>query len=378
MTETEPAADVLLERAGAIADALPARIAGNNARRDLDPLTIAELHEAGLFRLLKPRRYGGLAANPALFYDCQNALAEKDLSSAWVFGVLSIQAFVLSLFPQQALDEVWGDDPAALASSSFAPAGTVEPVAGGYRLTGQWTYSSGSSFAQWALVGGLIPPAGAGAPPQMRLFLVPRRDYAIIPNWETFGLRGTGSNDLRIDGAFVPEHRTLQPSPPLAMSTDPQREPIYRLPWLFMFASCVSNLAIGAGRGAVTAFATFRAGQPGGGDEAGRIALARVHGAVEAANLTLQHNIGQLWQAALGERVLPDAVILLYRSQLAELVRDIAAHVDCLMVLTGGRGMRDDGPLTRLWLDLMAARHHMGNIPDGPELALAGSLISPG
>lgn len=378
MSELEPSADVLLDRAREIAGRLPARIACNDERRDLDPATIAELHEAGLFRLLKPRRYGGLAANPALFYDCQNALAEKDLSSAWVFGVLSIQAFVLSLFPREALDEVWGADPSALASSSFAPSGKVERAEGGYRLTGQWTYSSGSSFAQWALVGGLIPPLEQGAPPQMRLFLVSRSDYEIVPNWETFGLRGTGSNDLCIESAFVPEHRTLQPSPPLAMSTDPEREPIYRLPWLFMFASCVSNLSIGAARGAVQAFAAFRASQPGGGDEAGRLALARVHGAVEAANLTLQHNIGQLWQAALQAEALPDATILLYRSQLAELVRNLAGHVDTLMVQTGGRGMRDDGPMTRLWLDLMAARHHMGNIPDGPELALAGSLLSPG
>lgn len=374
----DPAPEVLLDRARAIASDLPARTAAANARRDLDPAVIAALHEAELFRLLKPRRYGGMEANPALFYDCQNALAERDMSTAWVFGVLSIQAFILSLFPVEAQDDVWGADPAALASSSFAPSGKVERMPGGYRLSGQWAWSSGSSFAGWALVGGLIPPLQDGAPPEMRLFLVPRSDYAIVDTWHTFGLRGTGSNDLRIEGAFVPEYRTLQPAPPLAMSTDPQRPPIYRLPWLFMFSSCIANLAIGAGRGAVKAIAGLRAGQPGGGDEAGRLTLARAHAAIEAANITLQHNIHALWSAALRGEALPDAQIVLYRGQLAGMLRSIAGHVDALMLLTGGRGMREGGPITQTWLDLQAARHHMGNLPEGPELAVAGSLISGG
>jgi 3-hydroxy-9,10-secoandrosta-1,3,5(10)-triene-9,17-dione monooxygenase len=372
----EPSGDILLDRARAIASDLPGRIGQANAARDLPPDTISALHEADLFRLLKPRRYGGFECNPALFYDVQNVLAEKCLSSAWVFGVLSIQSFVLSLFPAEAQEDVWGSDPATLASSSFAPSGTVERAPGGYRISGQWGWSSGSSYAQWGLVGGLIPPDAPGAPPEMRLFLVPRADYTIIDTWHSFGLRGTGSNDLRIEGAFVPEYRALRPAPPLAMSTDPGRPPIYRLPWLFMFASCVSNLALGGGRGAVQAVARLRSEQPGGGDEAGRLTLARAHGAIEAANLALQHNIHALWNAALRCEALPDAQILLYRSQMAEMLRNIAGHVDDLMLLTGGRGMREGGPITQTWLDLQAARHHMGNIPDGPELALAACLVS--
>ncbi len=371
MQDTSPD---FIHRAAEVAAGLPARIAANNARRDLDRDVIDQLHSAGLFSLLKPRRHGGLEGDPALFYDVQNVLAERCLSTAWVFGVLSIQAFVLSLFDQAAQDDVWGADPAALASSSFAPSGKVTRVQGGYRISGQWGWSSGSSFAQWALLGGLVPPASEGAAPQMRLFLVPRADYEIIDTWHSFGLRGTGSNDIRVGDAFVPEHRTLFPPPPLALSTDPERPALYRLPWLFMFASCVSNLAIGAGRGAVKGFLAFRSRQPGPINDAARLCIARAQSAVEAANANLQHNIGVLRTAAIDCRSLPAERILLYRSQQAAMVREIATHVDDLMLLTGGQGMRDGGPLTQTWLDLSAARHHMGNNPDASQLPLADAL----
>jgi len=368
-------ASQLKARAEVIAADLPGRIAYGNAQRDLAPETIAALHEAELFRLFKPHRFGGLEADPALFYDLQNVLAERDLSVAWVFGVLNIQAFILMLFSEQAQEDVWGDNPQALASSSFAPSGTVERVDGGYRISGQWGWSSGSSFAQWALLGGLIPPEAEGAPPQMRLFLVPRADYEIVDTWHTFGLRGTGSNDIRVAGAFVPEHRTLAPRAPLAMSAEAGLAPLQRLPWLFMFSSCIGNLGIGASRGAVKALAAARAAQPGGGDERGRMILGRAHGAIEAANTTLQHNIGVLWAAAKAGTVPPADEVMLYRNQLSGMLRGLFAHVDELMLLSGGRGMRDGGPLTQTWLDLSAARHHMGNVPDAWELGSAQALI---
>ena len=142
-----------------------------------------------------------------------------------------------------------------------------------------------------------------------------------------------------------------------------------------MFASCISNLSIGASRGAVKALAAARAAMPGGGDEQGRIILGKAHAAIEAANTNLQHNIGALWAAAKAGKALPDSEILLYRTQMSTMVRGLFAEVDKLMLLSGGRGMREGGPLTQTWLDLSAARHHMGNVPEMTELGLAQGLI---
>ncbi|MBV9842597.1 MAG: flavin-dependent monooxygenase [Sphingomonadaceae bacterium] len=368
-----PFPDLLLDRARGIAETLPARIARANEHRDLDPDVIAAIEDADLFRLFRPRRFGGFEMAPGHFYDIQNVFAERCLSTAWVYGVLSIQSFVLALFDARAQDDVWGTDPTARVSSSFKPEGTVEPVDGGYRITGRWTFSSGSRHAGWALVGGLVPQAGA--PPQMRLFLVPRADYEIVDTWHTFGLRGTGSNDLRIEGAFVPTHRSWQPTPGVTLSTARDIAPLYRLPWLFMFPSCIANLAIGAGRGAVKRLAQSCANAPAAAAEQVRLAIGRASRRIEAANLLLQANVATMYAKAQRGEALAASDAILYRSQLAAMLREIAAEVDTLMLHTGGRGISETGPLTQTWLDLCAARHHMGNIPDGTTLGLADALI---
>ncbi|MBV9841016.1 MAG: flavin-dependent monooxygenase [Sphingomonadaceae bacterium] len=370
---TIPLPDILLDRARRIADTLPGRVARANERRDLDPEVVDAIEEADLFQLFRPRRFGGFEMAPGHFYDIENAFAERCLSTAWVYGVLSIQSFVLALFGEQAQEDVWGVDPTARVSSSFKPEGKIAPVEGGYRIAGQWTFSSGSSHANWALVGGLITqPDG---PPQMRLFLVPRSDYEIVDMWRTFGLRGTGSNDLRIDGAFVPEHRTWRPTPGTNVSTDPDIAPLYRLPWLFMFPSCIANLAIGAGRGAVKRLAAHCASAPAPAAEQVRLAIGKASRKIEAANILLQANIATMFAKCQRGEGLAEADVLLYRSQLAAMLRDIAAEVDALMLHTGGRGISETGPLTQTWLDLSAARHHLGNMPDGTTVGLADAMI---
>ncbi|MES2301134.1 MAG: hypothetical protein V4521_03520 [Pseudomonadota bacterium] len=176
-------------------------------RADVLPETIAAIQAAGLLRAFQPARWGGLELDPRHLFDLQNVFAEHCLSTAWVFGVLSVQSFMLGRMDPLAQSDVWGNDPDALVSSSFAPVGRVTPVDGGYRISGRFTFSSGSTHAKWAVVGGMVPPDDARPAPQMRLFLVPMEDYRIDRVWDTFGLRATGSNDLVIEDAFVPAYR---------------------------------------------------------------------------------------------------------------------------------------------------------------------------
>jgi 3-hydroxy-9,10-secoandrosta-1,3,5(10)-triene-9,17-dione monooxygenase len=85
----------------------------------------------------------------------------------------------------------------------------VERVDGGFLLRGRWSFSSGCDFCQWAVLGGTVPPTQEDAPPDVRSFLVPRSDYSIDDNWHVMGLCGTGSKDIVVEKAFVPEYRTL-------------------------------------------------------------------------------------------------------------------------------------------------------------------------
>src|SRR3546814_14529931 len=93
----------------------------------------------------------------------------------------------------------------------------------------------------------MIPPQSDGGQSEMRLFLVPRKDYEIIDTWHTFGLRGTGSNDLLIQDAFVPAYRTYRPDAGLIPGRSPNegRGAQYCLSWIYSFPGAIPNFNIG-------------------------------------------------------------------------------------------------------------------------------------
>ncbi|MDT0509717.1 flavin-dependent monooxygenase [Novosphingobium sp. MMS21-SN21R] len=375
----------LLDAARALVPHIIAARDEANRRADVLPQTVAAIQAAGLLRAFQPARWGGLELDPRHLYDLQNVFAEHCLSTAWVFGVLSVQSFMLGRMDPLAQSDVWGDDPDTLVSSSFAPVGRVTPAEGGYRISGRFTFSSGSSHARWAVVGGMVPPDDARPAPQMRLFLVPMADYRIDRVWDTFGLRATGSNDLLIEDAFVPAYRTYVPdSGLLPLPATSGLSALYRLPWLYVFASSISSLAIGAARGALAAFtASTRERQGAFGSGASRdnprflsiIGRARVE--IDTVERQFHANYARLADLVARNEALPMDEALLYRAELTGFMRRLVPLVDEMMLLLGGRGIQRDGPLTQLWLDLSAARAHAGNDPAAVHAQMAGEMLKP-
>ena len=374
----------LLDAARALVPLVIATRDAANDEADVRPELIAAMQAAGLLRAFQPKRWGGLELDPRHVFDIQNVFAEHCLSTAWVFGVLSVQSFMLGRMDALAQSDVWNDDPDALVSSSFAPVGKVTPVDGGYRISGRYTFSSGSSHAGWAVVGGLVPPDEARPAPQMRLFLVPKSDFRIDRVWDTFGLRATGSNDLLIDDVFVPAYRSYVPdSGLLTLPASSGLSALYRLPWLYVFASSISNLAVGAGRGALASFTAVTRGRQGAaGSGASRdnprflSAIGRARVDIDSVERQSRDNFARLIEAVARDAALPIDAALLYRAELTGNLRRIASIVDELMLLMGGRGIQRNGPLTQVWLDLSAARAHAGNDPAAIHAQLAGEMLN--
>src|SRR5436190_5412545 len=204
-----PSPPELIARARAMIPTLKQRARSCIANRDVPAETIAEMQEAGFFRVLQPQRWGGYEMHPNVFFEIQKALAEGCMSTGWVYGVLGCHPYELALFHDEAQREVWAEDAAMLVSSTYQPVGKVTRVEGGFRLSGHWGFSSGSVHCDWVLLGAVVPPVNPGDPFDMRTFLVPRSDYTIGTDaWHTFGLQGTGSHDIVVDDVFVPEYRT--------------------------------------------------------------------------------------------------------------------------------------------------------------------------
>jgi 3-hydroxy-9,10-secoandrosta-1,3,5(10)-triene-9,17-dione monooxygenase len=236
--------------------AISERAEKTEAARQLLPETVRDLRAAGLFKLNQPRRWGGFELAPAALVGASAELARGCGSTAWCLGVLAVHNWMLGLYDEQAQQDVWGDDPDTLLAASFAPTGKAERVRDGIRVSGRWSFASGCDASSWMMVGAVVP--SSGPIPDLRLFLVPEDEYRIDDNWRVSGLAGTGSKDIVIDAATVPEHRSLSLVQAMA-GHSPGRElysdsPLYRVPFGTMLLFALVGPALGLARGSYAAF----------------------------------------------------------------------------------------------------------------------------
>jgi len=363
----------LLDTARAMIPSLKARSADAAAQRRLPPQTLREMQDAGFFRVFQPRRWGGYEMDPRAFFDIQMALAEGCMSTAWVYGVVGVHPFQLALFDGRAQEDVWGKNDATLISSSYQPIGKVERVDGGFLLSGRWGFSSGCDYCDWTFLGALVPPEEPGGAPDMRTFLLPRRDYKIIEDWNVFGLQATGSHGILVERAFVPEYRTHRAVDGFA-GTNPGRAMnggiLYKLPWAQVFVRAVSSAAIGALQGALDAYASIAArrvstntGKATKLDQHALNAAARTQCAVLEMRTVLQRNFAEMMACVQAGQDIPMPERVRYRYESAQVARRCADLCDELMPLLGGRAIYMDSPVVRFWLDINAARAHVANDP---------------
>lgn len=381
-----PVSDAELRaRALALQPVLAERVAEADGLRRVPDATIADFRDAGFFRMLQPARWGGLEVDPPVFFDVQATIAAACPSSAWVLGVLAVHAWQLALFPEQAQIDVWGKDTNVLISSSYAPTGKVARVDGGFKISGRWSFSSGCDHGQWAFLGGMVPPATPDGPPEMRTFLVPRKDYKIDDTWHVMGLKGTGSKDVVIEDAFVPEHRTHRLIDGFKRSSpgnELNKAPLYRLPFGQVFVRSVSTTAIGIAQGALDAYRKNTASRIAASDGA-KVALdpsaqsVAAHAAttIEDLRATLHRNFGELMAQARAGEEMPLERRLKFRLDSSLAVQRSLEVVDALFTESGGRAIFVGSPLLRFFLDIHAARAHYANNPEKPGRNLGGVLL---
>jgi 3-hydroxy-9,10-secoandrosta-1,3,5(10)-triene-9,17-dione monooxygenase len=335
--------------------------------RRLPEETLHDFTAAGLFRCLQPKRYGGYELDPQTFYQAVIEVAAVCGSTGWIFGVIGIHNWHLALFPPEAQDDVWGADEGTLVSTSVAPTGTVEAVSGGFRLSGRWSFSSGCDFCQWAVLGGVVP----GDPPDARVFLVPRRDYAIDDNWHVMGLCGTGSKDLVVESAFVPAHRTHSYRDAFAINSPGNAvnaAPLYRLPWGLTFPYALAAPAVGIALGALAACreqtqgrTNTRDGSRAAEDRFTHLRLAEAAAEVSAAHDRLIANFAEMMRCVRAGAEVPLAARARYRWDAAKATDWSVSAVDRLFAMSGGRGIFLSNPLQRAWRDIHAMQAHAAN-----------------
>ena len=377
--------DEYLARVRALLPSVRKRAAHCEKLRTLPEETFAEFQEAGLFRALQPKRYGGYELDPGVFYQGVAEVGAACGSTGWVLGVLGVHNWHLAIMPPQAQEDVWGKDDSVQLSTSLAPTGKVERVAGGFRLSGRWSFSSGCDYCRWVVLGGVAPPAEPDAPPDARVFLVPWADYRIEDNWHVIGLCGSGSKDIVVDGAFVPEYRTHSYLDAFLLN-HPGRAingaPLYRLPFALIFRFGITAPAIGAAQGALDAFRTQTAGRLSLMDQS-RVAedpfmqqrLAESAAEIGAAHARMLAIFAEMMRFARAGEEIPLENRARYRWDGGKAIEWSVTAVDRLFEASGGRALFLANPVQRAWRDVHAMRAHAGNNPERAAMVFARSEL---
>jgi 3-hydroxy-9,10-secoandrosta-1,3,5(10)-triene-9,17-dione monooxygenase len=336
--------------------------------------SVKALTETGFFRLLQPARFGGLEADPRTFFTAVRMIASACGSTGWVASVVGVHPWQLALFPPQAQDDVWGADPSTRMSSSYAPTGKARLTQDGYLLNGRWSFSSGCDHASWVLLGGIVTN-DEEQPVDFCTFLLPASDYRIDDVWDTVGLRGTGSNDIIVNDAFVPQHRALSFTH-VTRCACPGHEvnsgPLYHIPFGSIFSYAITTPIIGMATGAYAAHVDYQrqrvrasyVGQKAAEDPFGQVRIAEAAALLDAAWAALERNMTELMaHARAGEKIPLPLRLRTRRDQVTGTGQAIRA-VDLLFENSGGRALKLGTPIQRFWRDAHAGRVHAINDPE--------------
>ncbi|MGY8633219.1 acyl-CoA dehydrogenase family protein [Bradyrhizobium sp. 14AA] len=357
-------------KARALVPRLRDRAARTEELRHLPPETEVDLHDAGLFRMLQPRRIGGAELDYVALIDCADLLGQADASVAWNLANLASHHWMLGMFEQKAQDLVWDHDPDALIASSFIfPAGRATRVEGGYRLHGSWPFSSGVASCAWNMLASVVYSDDEADGIEYRIFLLPKGDYKVLDTWNVAGLRGTGSCDVEVRDAFVADYMTvavgdLAGGPTPGSKVNPN--PLYALPVFSLFPYVLSGVALGNAQACLDDYSEVARHRISTYNRAKlsdfqstQIKIAEASAKIDAARLIMRSACLDAMDDARRGHIPDMAAKTRYRRDGAFSVNLCTDAVSMLFAASGARGLFTTGVLQRQFRDAHAINSHL-------------------
>ena len=378
MTVTKEA---LLERVNALLPAIAARSQESEEQRKPHDDTIQELIDAEVMQILVPKRFGGHELHLDTMTAVARAVSSACMSTGWVTTFYVGHNWMLTKFSEQVQSEVFAERSFALIPIQPSPTVEVKKVSGGYEVSGRQAYSSGIMHADWLVI------AQVGGD-DARACVVPVEDVQVDDVWFMSGMAGTGSNDVVIEGVFVPEYRTIPTEALFEATPSIHENPLYTIPLLpFIFCE-VLGVYVGGLEGATAAYDAYVKNKvtTWGGDvlaqkQATHINLGGAFARTQAVGVLLDRHV-QDTQVLVEQQnfTLDTRLDLKLRACfIANACRD---GVNEMMARSGTKSFAVDAPLQRYFRDLntlathafldwevgreLYGRHRLGLEPNNP------------
>jgi 3-hydroxy-9,10-secoandrosta-1,3,5(10)-triene-9,17-dione monooxygenase len=362
-----PTRDELLDRAAALRPLLERNAAQTEADRRLVDESLEAVREAGLLRIVNPKRFGGYETDIRTMLDVSATLATGCGSTGWVVNLINVCSWLVGLYPRQTQEEVWGSDPDTRVAGALAPTATTRRVDGGLVVSGRWPWLSGSLHAQWGM-GGVPVVDESGDMVDVGLALMPMHELSVEDTWFVVGMRGTGSNTIVADDILVPDHRIL-PMPRAIEGEYPTEfkdEVLYRSAFIPVLALILVGPLLGLARAALQYVVekaprraiTYTSYERQTDSVAFQMAIAEAAAKVDTAHLHAYRAAADIDDAARAGTYPDLPARARVRMDAGWAARQAREAVDLLISAHGASAFAEASPLQRIWRDLNTASRH--------------------
>ena len=360
---TETAAAEYLEGVRALLGRVSAAAPEIEAARQLPTEISDALREAGMFAAAAPKAWGGLELDPVTQARALEMLATADASAAWCAMIGCDTGYLSGFLSDDAGRELFAD-PTRASVFVINPTGAARPVDGGYKVTGRWTFASGSTHATTYAFGCVVttetgPRMATTEHPEVRVIVVPATSAEVIDTWTTTGVRGSGSHDVSLTDVFVPEEHSFCWFPSICRRDGA----LYRYPMLF--ALKLGAVPLGIARGAIDDVIAIAATKRTLGSRAVigdqgwlQTAVARAEIDYGQARAFYFESLSGVWEELLGGSM-PSlaAQARLYAAQIGALER-CTGVVDSMYRAAGSAAVYTRGTLDRRLRDIHTIGQH--------------------
>lgn len=346
--------------------------AEGEANRRLAQESVDALESIGAFRVTQPKKYGGYQGTAQNHVDVARAVGRGDGGAAWVIALHNMAGWLTALMPEQAQDEVWAEDPNTKVTVVLATNGKTKRVPGGYVVSGEWGYASGSLHAGWSFLGAELVDEEGNFDDTAQL-LLPASELTLKDTWYVAGMRASGSNTWVADEVFVPDHRVMRGTPALIgdyPGTHEGTPAVYRAGWIPWLNVILVAGQLGIGRAVLDkvidgasrpiAYTSFAHKSD---SVAFQLDIAKAALTLDSADLMIARACSEIDEpAAAGEY--PDYLTRARnRAYVGWAAETVTSAINTLLTAHGSGGFADVNVIQRYWRDQAVAARHAFILP---------------
>jgi alkylation response protein AidB-like acyl-CoA dehydrogenase len=356
------------ERVQALLPEIAAHAGATERERRIAAPLVAKMVEAGLFRMLLPRAYGGLETDPLTFTAAIEEIAKADASTAWALCQTAVCAVIAAYLAPETAMEIFGDPKSVLAWGA-GPTGRAVASEGGYRVTGNFAFASGGRHATWfgahcpihELDG--TPRRNPNGTPMVRTVLFRASAAVMTDIWRVMGLRGTGSDAYAVSDLFVPEARAAGRDDPAFLRC---RGPLYAFPTNSLYPSGFASLALGLARALLDAFKALAMEKTPRGykhtlrqSAVTQTEVAEFEARLRAARAYLRGTLTEIWAAVQQKPELSVDQRVAIRLAASQALKEAIAVGDFAYYAAGATAIFESHPFERRFRDLHAVSQQL-------------------